>query len=82
MTQTDLHSCLARWALKLQGFNVKIEHRSGRLNVVSDALLRVIEAELAFIGLLIDLQSTQFISDEFVKRAKRVEANQERWTDL
>jgi len=52
------------------------------LNVVSDALLRVIEAELAFIGLLIDLQSTQFISDEFVKRAKRVEANQERWTDL
>jgi len=72
--------------IKLQGFNLKIEHRSGRLTVVPDALSRVNEAELAYIksshGELIDLQSPQFRSDEYVKRPKRVKAYQDKLPDL
>jgi len=37
MTQQDLQERLARWALKLQGFNFSIEHRRGSENVVADA---------------------------------------------
>lgn len=38
MTQTDLSSRLARWALKLQGYKFQIVHRKGKLNVVPDTL--------------------------------------------
>jgi len=59
MTQTDLHSRLAMWALKLQSFNFKIEPCSGKLNLVPDALSRVNEEEVAALeashGLLVDL---------------------------
>jgi len=62
MTQTDLHSRLARWALKLQSFIFKIEHRSDKLNVVPDTLLRVNEEEVAALeashGLLAYLESS------------------------
>ena len=34
---------LARWALKLQGFDYEIEHRKGSLNLVPDALSRMYE---------------------------------------
>lgn len=38
MNQQDLSGRLARWALKLQGFNFKIEHRRARDNVVVNRL--------------------------------------------
>jgi hypothetical protein len=41
MGQTDLNGRLARWALKLQGYNFQIQHRRGNLNVVPDTLSRI-----------------------------------------
>lgn len=34
---------LARWALKLQQYNITLKHRPGRLHVVPDALSRALE---------------------------------------
>lgn len=45
MGQRDLSGRLARWALKLQGMNFSIEHRTGKDNVVADALSRTPEFE-------------------------------------
>lgn len=41
MTLKDLTGRLARWSLKLQGFNFNIIHRKGSENVVPDTLSRV-----------------------------------------
>lgn len=46
MSQKDLAGRLARWSLKLQGFDFTIEHRKGRANVIPDALSRVYMDEL------------------------------------
>ncbi|KAH8272020.1 hypothetical protein KR018_000828 [Drosophila ironensis] len=37
---------LARWSMKLQGFNFEILHRKGTQNVVADTLSRQLEAEI------------------------------------
>ncbi|KAH8241672.1 hypothetical protein KR032_006895, partial [Drosophila birchii] len=84
MSQTDLNSRLARWALKLQGFNFKIEHRSGRLNVVPDALSRVNEEDLAALdsSLGIDLESPAFKTAEYLALVEQVRVNQHSLPDL
>lgn len=72
MSQKDLQGRLARWAMKIQGFNFTIEHRRGRDNVVPDALSRITEGDLACVNEVvtevlpsIDLNSTHFNSEEY-----------------
>lgn len=86
MSQTDLNSRLARWALKLQAFRFTIEHRRGLLNVVPDALSRMNEDEIASIdasnGLLVDITSEHFRSQEYLSLGESVTANSAKFPDL
>jgi len=84
MSQKDLSGRLARWALKLQGYNFIIEHRRGSENIVPDALSRAFESEvegndqISAIELermpAIDLSSPHFDSNEY----NQLKANAER----
>lgn len=70
MGQRDLSGRLARWALKLQGMNFSIEHRTGKDNVVADALSRTPEFEdineiVTEVLPIIDLDDKEFNSVEY-----------------
>ncbi|KAH8321978.1 hypothetical protein KR067_013018 [Drosophila pandora] len=79
MTNTDLSGRLARWAIKLQGFVFKIEHRKGSQNVVPDALSRSFEEPTEILAIEedvfpeIDLQSDAFESEEYRQLRDRVQ---------
>jgi hypothetical protein len=79
MTMKEPRNRLARWSIKLQGFNFKIEHRKGSENVVPDALSRTFSseeiAELDLSGLHLDLTDPAFSSDEYRQLLKVHEEN-------
>lgn len=81
MSQKDLAGRLARWSLKLQGYDFTIEHRKGSANVVPDALSRI-EALDDMVRPPIDLNSIEFDCAEYVKLRAEVEANVESLPDL
>lgn len=85
MSQKDLTGRLARWSLKLQGFNFSIEHRKGSANVVPDALSRAYVEELD-VGeehcVPLDLGAVDFEDPAYQALKSRISADQGRLPDL
>jgi hypothetical protein len=78
MSQSDLNNRLARWSLKMQGYNFTIDHRKGKDHVVPDALSRTHSIdEITELEIIppVDLESPAFQSEEYQNLVKTVESN-------
>lgn len=83
MSHKDLSGRLARWSLHLQSFSFSIEHRQGSKNVVPDTLSRYDMDEVSTeLNSLIDLDSEEFKSDDYLELVATIEKNIEQLPDL
>lgn len=78
MSQKDLSGRLARWSLKLQGYNFKIVHQKGTDNIVPDALSRIycdslieLDASTKLVD-SIDMTSKCFLDSEYVELLDKI----------
>jgi len=83
MNQQDLSGRLARWALKIQGYNFKIEHRKGSENIVPDCLSRKDNSvdQIDFFP-TIDTNAEKFKSQDYLEKIQMIEKNPSRFPDL
>lgn len=89
MSQKDLSGRLARWSLKLQGYNFKIVHTKGSDNVVPDTLSRVecdslteISQSLSkYIG-AVDLSCANFLDAEYVNFIMKINESPDSYPNL
>lgn len=83
MGQKELTGRLARWSLKLQGFNFNIIHRKGSANIVPDTLSRInIEEIDKIVGIPVDLGAPEFHSDEYQRLKSTICGRQSELPDL
>lgn len=81
MSNKELSGRLARWSLMLQGHNFEIEHRRGCQNVVPDALSRYNMEELE-VYTLVNLEASEFKSDNYLEKVRVITENQTNLPDL
>lgn len=84
MNQKELSGRLARWSLKLQGYQFDIQNRKGSQNV-ADTLSRLnVDKVNMFVNgqPIIDLSSKEFQSTEYLELIKNIKKNSDRLPDL
>lgn len=83
MSSRDLNGRLARWSIKLQARDFEIIHRSGRDNIVADALSRSVESMSIDNGNdNFDDSSEAFKEPKYLELVTSVERSPDKYPDL